>query len=114
VAGGRGPEGALFDARAAREDREVVEVLLERAGVRVERILSRGQATPAGQWYDQPRDEWVGLLAGRATLEYADGTRVGMRAGDWLLIPARVRHRVAMTSRRPPCVWLAVFLPPGG
>ena len=38
---------------------EVCELLLQRPGIRMERILSTGQASPAGFWYDQAEDEWV-------------------------------------------------------
>jgi cupin 2 domain-containing protein len=54
----------------------------------------------------------VALLSGRATLLFDDGERRELAPGDWLLIPARVRHRVEATSAEPPCVWLAVHLPP--
>jgi cupin 2 domain-containing protein len=93
--------------------REVVETLLDRPGVRIERIVSTGQTTPAGEWYDQPGDEWVALLSGRATLRFADDPLVELGPGDWLLIPAHVRHRVAATSEDPPSVWLAVHRPAG-
>lgn len=104
--------GALFDLPAARAEGEVLEILLGRPGVRIERIVSSGQTTPPGEWYDQTADEWVALLAGSAALQFDDGTRVEMAPGDWLLIPAHARHRVAATSVDPPCVWLAVHLPP--
>jgi cupin 2 domain-containing protein len=104
--------GTLFDPGAARSERETVDVLLDRPGARIERIVSKGQATPEGQWYDQPGDEWVALLAGRATLRFADGALVELSPGDWLLIPARARHRVESTSADPPCVWLAVHASP--
>jgi cupin 2 domain-containing protein len=104
--------GTLFDAGAADPEREIVEILLGRPGARIERIVSTGQTTPAGLWYDQAGDEWVALLAGRATLRFADGALVELSPGDWLLIPARARHRVEATSADPPCVWLAVHLPP--
>jgi len=104
--------GALLDLRSAAPDREVVEALLERPGVRIERIVSTGQASPAAAWYDQPGDEWVALLAGRAALRFTDGALLNLAPGDWVLIPARVRHRVEATSADPPCVWLAVHLDP--
>ena len=106
-------QGSLFDLSAARTDRETVAVLCDRPGARVERIVSTGQATPAGQWYDQPGDEWVALLAGRATLRFEAGPLTELAPGDWLLIPAHVRHRVEATSADPPCVWLAVHAEPG-
>lgn len=104
--------GSLFDASAGRADRETVDVLLARPGARIERIVSTGQATPPGQWYDQPGDEWVALLAGRAMLKLDDGVLLELGPGDWLLIPAHVRHRVEATSVEPPCVWLAVHTEP--
>jgi len=87
---------------------ELFEPLLETPALRVERIISTGQVTPPGQWYDQERDEWVLLLQGQATLEYEGGERQPLRAGDYLLIPARRRHRVAFTTQTPPCIWLAI------
>lgn len=104
--------GSLFRHLATPGERERLDELLARQGVRIERIVSTGQATPPGEWYDQPGDEWVALLTGRATLSFADGARLELRPGDWLLIPARERHRVEATSADPPCVWLAVHLPP--
>ncbi len=61
----------LPDARAA----EVVDTLLSRPGIRIERIVSLGQASPPGFWYDQDEGEWVVLLAGAARLRFADESR---------------------------------------
>lgn len=87
---------------------ELLEALIPDRGVLIERIISSGQATPEGEWYDQERDEWVVLLQGRAELGWEDGRRQELAAGDWLLIPAHDRHRVLWTSQHPPCIWLAV------
>jgi cupin 2 domain-containing protein len=111
VAARRPARGSLFDPGAADPGREVFDTLLERPWARIERIVSTGQTTPAGQWYDQPQDEWVALLSGRATLRLDGEGLLELRAGDWLLIPAHLRHRVEATSVEPPCVWLAVHLP---
>lgn len=86
---------------------EHFQTLLERPGVRLERIVSDGQTSEPGFWYEQAEDEWVLLLAGGAALEYGDGTRVALAVGDSLLIPAGCRHRVAYTVPR--TVWLALF-----
>src|ERR1700720_236726 len=48
----------LPDARAA----EQVATLLTRPGLRVERIVSLGQASPPGFWYDQAEGKWVLVL----------------------------------------------------
>ena len=76
--------------------------------IQIERIISTGQTTPAGQWYDQTADEWVILLQGEAELSYADDTRIKLKAGDYLLIPAHTKHRVEYTSVEPACIWIAV------
>lgn len=87
---------------------EVFEPLLAGREVLIERILSSGQSTPEGQWYDQEKDEWVALLQGEAAISYEDGRILELKAGDCVLIPAHEKHRVERTSSRPPCIWLAV------
>jgi cupin 2 domain-containing protein len=91
---------------------EYFEPLFSTANVIIERIISTGQTTPPGQWYDQEQDEWVVLWQGEAKLGYADGSTQALTAGDWVLIPARQKHRVEYTSTHPPCIWLAVHLVP--
>ena len=55
----------------ANQDEEYFETLLQRPD-QVERIVSSGQATPAGGIVDQAWDEWVLLLAG-ATFPQIEG-----------------------------------------
>jgi cupin 2 domain-containing protein len=88
---------------------EIIQVLLETGNFRLERIVSAGQATPPGEWYDQDTHEWVALLTGSAGLSFADEPepRV-LRPGDYLLIPAHRRHRVEWTDPDQPTVWLAL------
>lgn len=82
---------------------------MQGVGVRIERIVSTGQASLPGFWYDQPEDEFVVLLTGAAVLRFEDGDRrLDLRPGDWIEIPAHVRHRVDSTQADPPTVWLAV------
>jgi len=92
---------------------EIVDVLAQGPQARIERIVSTGQASPPGFWYDQPWDEWVVLLSGAAILRL-DGEPEPRRLapGDHLLIPAHRRHRVEWTSPDEPTVWLAVHLQP--
>jgi cupin 2 domain-containing protein len=86
--------------------------LLAGGGARVVRIASRGQADPPEQWYDQAEAEFVLLLAGAARLGFADGTERALAPGDWAVIPAHCRHRVAWTDPAVETLWLAVHLPP--
>lgn len=81
--------------------------LLERPGLRIERIVSHGHASPAGFWYDQPQAEFVVLLRGAARLRFDDGV-CELRPGSCINIPAHCRHRVEWTDPDEPTVWLAV------
>lgn len=88
---------------------EQFQELLARPGLRIERIVSRGQASPPGYWYDQPQGEWILLLAGAARLRFADEAADRTLApGDWLDIPPHRRHRVQWTDPHRATVWLAV------
>jgi cupin 2 domain-containing protein len=90
---------------------ELFETLALKGAVRIERILSHGQATPEGEWYDQDHDEWVLLLAGNAGLLFeGEPEPRSLMAGDYLMIPARRRHRVAWTSANETTIWLAVHI----
>jgi cupin 2 domain-containing protein len=80
--------------------------------LRIERIVSTGQQSPEGFWYDQTENEWLILLQGKATLEYCDGTINELSQGDYCMIPAHRKHRVSHTSANPCCVWLALFWKP--
>jgi cupin 2 domain-containing protein len=96
----------LPDARGG----EVIEKILAAPGVRIERIVSFGQASPPGSWYDQNQAEWVLLLTGAARLRFADEPEPRPLApGDWVEIAAHRRHRVEWTDPARTTVWLAVF-----
>jgi cupin 2 domain-containing protein len=96
----------LPDAGAA----EQIEELLTRPGLRIERIVSLGQASPPGFWYDQDEGEWVILLAGAARLRFVDEDSPRLlRPGDCLDIAPHRRHRVEWADPDTPTVWLAVF-----
>jgi len=98
----------LFEEIPAELPEELFNEIAGGDNFRLERIVSRGQATPSGQWYDQDEDEWVILLQGRAVLSFKDGQRVEMRPGDHLTIPAHRLHRVEMTAPDQATVWLAL------
>ena len=96
----------LPDARGG----EVTELLVAAQGLRISRITSLGQASPAGFWYDQPEAEWVLLLAGAALLRFEDELKARRLApGDHVQIAPHRRHRVEWTDPAAPTVWLAVF-----
>lgn len=96
------PSGNLFaDLSAAAAASEQFDTLWETAQVRIERIVSTGQSTPAETWLHQDRDEWVLLLRGSAAL-LIEGEPEARRlqTGDHLLIPALTRQRDVDHNRR--------------
>ena len=99
----------LFDDLQTAGSDEDVTTLLGTSGARLVRIVSTGQATPEGVWYDQDDNEWVVVLRGSAGLrvEGEDDVRV-LSAGDYVDIPAHIRHRVEWTDADAPTVWLAL------
>ena len=89
---------------------ELVEVLAENKHVRIERIISTGQASPNGFWYDQKEHEWVVVLKGEAKLLFEDDDEpIHMKMGDHISIRMHRKHRVAWTTPVEPTIWLAVF-----
>jgi cupin 2 domain-containing protein len=106
--------GNLF-TEPRRTAGEVIEPLWSVPGLVVERIVSHGQATPAGQWYDQDSDEWVVLLRGAARLRIEGrDEELSLRPGDYILLPAHLRHRVEWTDPEHSSVWLAIHVRPAG
>lgn len=92
---------------------EVVETLCEAAGGTVERIVTQGQPTPAGEWYEQPADEFVILLQGAARLRFEDEPADRrLQPGDYVRIEAGRRHRVTWADPKQVTLWLAVHLQP--
>lgn len=92
---------------AGRIPQERFDTLLSGSGLRIERIVSSGHASPPGFWYDPAGAEWVLLVAGTATLRFADEPEVRhLATGDWLFIAPGRRHRVEATDVD--TVWLAV------
>ena len=101
----------IFSNLPAQLPEEAVDTLLLADSLRIERIVSRGHATPASDWYDQPRHEWVMVLQGAARLLFDDGSRHELRRGDFLNIPAHTRHRVSWTDPLVDTIWLALHYP---
>ena len=99
-----GVSGGRLDAAASGPSvGERTRVLVATPGFTVEQILSGRLEAPVDD--DQDHDEWVVVLEGGAVLEI-DGVEHAMTPGDWLLLPARVPHRVLSTQIG--TRWLAV------
>jgi cupin 2 domain-containing protein len=72
----------LFEFPSSLPEQEVFDPLLHHPNVCIERIISTGQITPPGEWYDQNQDEWVILIQGQAELAYDDGSRLPVNYPD--------------------------------
>ena len=102
--------GNIFASLPRERDVEHIEALIEDGTARVERIVSFGQASPDGFWYDQEQSEWVIVLRGGAKLE-VEGLPdlIALGPGDYLNLSAHTRHRVAWTTPEEATIWLAIY-----
>ena len=87
---------------------EIIEKLHEQSGILIERILSNGQTTLEGEWYDQETDEWVLVLRGSGKLLFEGNGEQTLNQGDYLFIPRHKKHRVTFTDLN--TIWLAIHI----
>ncbi|MCA9498274.1 MAG: cupin domain-containing protein [Nitrospirales bacterium] len=90
-------------------DHEFTSEVLRNRSVRIERIVSRGQASPPDFWYDQAEHECVVVLAGKARLKIDRQPEIMVGPGDILYLAAHTKHRVEWTDPQQDTIWLAVF-----
>lgn len=100
---------SLFEGIPKALADEWTERLAGDTNTRIERIVSRGHASPPHFWYEQAQSEWVMVVQGCARLRFDDDTTVDLRPGDHLTIPPHARHRVDWTAPGEDTVWIAVF-----
>jgi len=99
----------IFKNLPGDKSEEIFEDIIVKSGFKLERIVSNGQSTAEGQWYDQKRDEWIVLLSGAAELLFeGDSETLKMTPGDYILIPAGKKHRVVSTDSTKTSVWIAL------
>jgi cupin 2 domain-containing protein len=107
-------ERNLFGGIPSELPNERIDELAASPGLRIERIVSTGHASPPGFWYDQPWIEWVIVLSGSAGLLIeGEAQPRELRVGDYLALAPHQRHRVEWTDAHRPTVWLAVHYGPG-
>ena len=103
----------IFAQYPEKLSEELIEEITCGASFKLERIVSKGHATPQGEWYDQEADEWVILLKGNAdiTLE-GQKELISLKPGDYIKFPAHAKHRVERTDPNTETVWLALYYEP--
>jgi len=88
-------------------EEELFESLLVLPNIKLERIVSYGQITPKGDWYDQNHHEWVLLVKGKSEIKFKKNNQVhSLVAGDYLFLEAHNLHRIDYTSKD--AIWLAL------
>ena len=88
---------------------ELFENIISNSSFKLERIISKGHATTKGHWYDQGKDEWVILLKGSAGIAMEGQPEiVVLKPGDYIHLPAHVKHRVEWTDPETETVWIAL------
>lgn len=103
----------FFEGIPAALSAELFTAVYETDGLRIERIVSQGQSSPAGFWYDQDEEEWVLVLEGSAAVQFeGDAEPIELQRGSYLRIPAHARHKVVWTDPDQQTVWLAVHYRP--
>ena len=101
--------GNMLAHLPADRDTEHFDTLVQLDNGRVERIVTFGQCSPQGFWYDQDHGEWVLVLRGHAKLEVEGFPEpVDLHPGDYINLTAHTRHRVAWTTPEEPTIWLAI------
>ncbi|MFQ5687585.1 MAG: cupin domain-containing protein, partial [Candidatus Scalindua sp.] len=99
----------IFSGIKNQSPEEIFETIIKTNQFKIERIISNGQSTDKGKWYDQDKNEWVILLKGSAGLIFEDNHKViTMKPGDYVNIPAHKKHRVERTDPEGETIWLAV------
>ncbi len=101
--------GNILDCLPADRTAEHFDTLVQLGDGRVERIVSFGQSSPEGFWYDQDHNEWVLVLRGHAKLEIEGFPEpIELNPGDYINLAAHTRHRIAWTTPEEPTIWLAI------
>jgi len=106
---GMNPVDNIFAEMPDSRKDELIEAILQAPGLRIERIVSHGQSSPDGFWYDQEDNEWVIVLRGNAGLRFEGREDIlALKPGDHIRIDRHRRHRVEWTDPDQETVWLAV------
>lgn len=98
----------IFKEIPADMNEEFFDILVQSGNVKVERIISKGHASPDSGWYDQEHNEWVIVLKGEAVLAFEPDREVNLKPGNHVNIPAHTRHKVKWTVPNTETIWIAV------
>lgn len=103
-------ENNIFNNIPFDLDNEIFDKLFDNDKVVIERIISPSMPNGDKIWYDQESEEIVFLLKGNAKIEFENGNTKILNEGDYLTLKSHEKHRVAYTSGKPKCIWLAIHI----
>jgi len=98
----------IFSNIPCKLEHEIIESIIKDHAVTIERIISKGQASPESSWFNQEKNEWVIILKGKAIVVFENQTPIQLDEGDFINIPSHTKHRVAWTDPDNETVWLAI------
>ncbi len=98
----------IFNVTTEKIPDEIFDEIISGEHFRLERIISDGQVSPAGFWYNQDQNEFVMLLSGAAKLIVEGGLTYNLKPGDYINLPAHKKHRVEWTDPDRKTIWLAL------
>ena len=101
-------KGNIFSAIPDVISEEIFETIIFDKAVHIERIISKGHASPESGWYDQDKNEWVMVLKGEAVLAFEDQPSIHLKSGEYIDIPSHSKHKVEWTDPNTETVWLAI------
>jgi len=100
--------GNIFESIPEEFDDELFDLIIQHGDVKIERIVSKGHASPKSGWYDQDHNEWIIVLKGEAIITLENEEKINLKGGCHLNIPAHTKHKVTWTKPKTDTVWLAV------
>ena len=100
----------IFKAIPKDLKEELFEQLLCTNDLKIQKIVSKGHTSPKSGWYNQNENEWVMVLKGEAVLSFKNNKKdITLKKGDFINIPAKVKHKVSWTKPNKKTVWLAIY-----
>ncbi len=99
----------FFDDIPIKFKDELIDIIAKSDTIRIERIISDNHSSPKNFWYDQDENEFFIVLKGEGIIEFENGDKIKLKEGDYMVIPAHLKHRVDKTSEKEKTIWLAVF-----
>jgi cupin 2 domain-containing protein len=101
--------GSILEGIPIELSEELFDTICSTDSIKIERIVSRGHASPEGFWYDQEKNEFVLVVRGSAGLKLGNKDEiVALKTGDYYIIESHVKHRVEWTDPTCETIWLAV------